>query len=355
MPPLLPQSTGATFYVATTGADSNPGTINQPWRTIQKAFNTLTAGQIALVRGGTYTQSVVMTRAGSATAPITVRNYPGETAIIHPGGTGSMDYPVRITAGAAYFRLQGFVIEHGPLDGTVNLYVSDGQQPQPQAAHDIEIRENEIRDGMGTGVLVAPRTSRVHLIGNSVHDNGVGTAHQHQGLYFQGQNGLIANNNVYDQPNGFGIQVRGEDTLIPANNVIVTQNTSVGNSLAGIVVENTASNVRVTNNISAFNGTNGIFGFYCCGPYLPGNVGYNNDLYGNPSGGTRNSSGTVIDFSGGNLSGDPRFVNRGASDFHLLTGSGALDLAHSAYSMAFDRENLQRPRGPAPDLGAHER
>jgi hypothetical protein len=355
MPPLLGQSTGATFYVATTGSDSNPGTLSQPWRTIQKAFSTLTPGQIALVRGGTYTQSVVMTRAGTLAAPITVRNYPGETAIIHPGGNGSMDYPVRITAGAAYFRLQGFVIENAPLDGTVNLYVSDGGQPQPQAAHDIEIRGNEIRNGMGTGLLVAPRTARVHLIGNDVHDNGIGTAHQHQGLYFEGQDGLISNNIVYDQPNGFGIQVRGEDTSINANNVIVTQNTSVGNSLAGFVVENTASNIRVVNNISAFNGTWGIYGYYCCGPYLPGNVGYNNDLFGNASGATRNSSGTVINFSGGNLSGDPRFVNRSAADFHLLAGSGALDLALSVHSMGFDRDDLARPRGPAPDLGAHER
>ena len=136
--------------------------------------------------------------------------------------------PVRITAGAAYFRLQGFVIENAPLDGTVNVYVSDGQQDQPQAAHDIEIRGNEIRNGKGTGLLVAPRTARVHLIGNKVHDNGFGTEHQHQGLYFQGQDGLISNNIVYDQPNGFGIQVRGEDTSINTNNVIVTQNTSVG-------------------------------------------------------------------------------------------------------------------------------
>jgi hypothetical protein len=36
---------GATFYVSTTGSDSNPGTPAAPWRTIQKAFNTLTAGQ----------------------------------------------------------------------------------------------------------------------------------------------------------------------------------------------------------------------------------------------------------------------------------------------------------------------
>jgi hypothetical protein len=340
--------------VSTTGSDSNPGTLAQPWRTIQKAFNTLRAGEVALVRGGVYTQSVVMTRSGSAVAPITVRNYPGEQPVIHPGGSGSMDYPVRITAGAAYFRLQGFVIENAPLDTTVNVYISDGQVQQPQAAHDIELRDNEIRNGMGTGVLVAPWTERVHLIGNAVHDNGIGTAHQHQGLYFQGQDGLIANNAVYDQPNGFGIQVRGEDTSIAANNIIVTENTAVGNSLAGVVVENTASNVKVVNNVSAFNGTYGIHGYYCCGPILPGNVGFNNVLYGNGSGPTRNTTGTIVDFSGGNILSDPRFRDRAAADFRLQIGSAALDSALLGFAPGFDRDELARPRGPAADVGAHE-
>jgi hypothetical protein len=354
LPPLLPLSVGSTYYVSTTGSDSNPGTLAQPWRTIQKAFNTLRAGETALVRGGIYTQSVVMTRSGSAVAPITVKNYPGEQPVIHPGGSGSMDYPVRITAGAAYFRLQGFLIENAPLDTTVNVYISDGQVQQPQAAHDIELRDNEIRNGMGTGVLVAPWTERVHLIGNSVHDNGIGTAHQHQGLYFQGQHGLIANNAVYDQPNGFGIQVRGEDTSIAANDIIVTENTAVGNSLAGVVVENTASNVKVVNNVSAFNGTYGIYGYYCCGPTLPGNVGFNNVLYGNGSGATRNSSGTIVDFSGGNILSDPRFLNRAGADFHLQAGSAAVDSALLNFSPAFDRDELARPRGAAADIGAHE-
>jgi hypothetical protein len=306
------------------------------------------------VRAGVYTQSVVMTRAGTWLAPITVKNYPGEQPVIHPGGNGSMDYPVRITAGAAFFRLQGFIIENAPLDTTVNVYISDGQQEQPQAAHDIEFRDNEVRNSVGSGLLVAPRTERVHLIGNSVHGNGTGTAHQHQGLYFQGQYGLIANNAVYDQPNGFGIQVRGEDTSIVANSIIITENTSVGNSLAGIVVENTASNVTIVNNVSAFNGTYGIHGYYCCGLILPGNVGFNNVLYGNGSGATRNTTGTIIDFSGGNMLTDPRFRDRAGADFRLNVGSAAVDTALLNFSPSFDRDELARPHGPASDVGAHE-
>jgi Disaggregatase related/Protein of unknown function (DUF1565) len=348
----LAASTGTAFYVSTAGSDANPGTASAPWRTIQRALNDLQAGQIAYVRAGTYSQSIVMRRAGTATAPITVRNFPGEDPVIQPGGTGSMDYPVRITAGAAFFRLSGFVIQKAPLDTTVNVWVSDGQTTQPAAAHDIEVSDNEIRSAVGTGMLVAPNTKNVHVLRNSIHDNGTGTAHQHQGLYVQGQDALVANNLVYSQPHGFGIQVRGEDTAVAANRVMVVDNTSVGNQLAGIVVENTATNTTVVNNVSAFNGTVGIYGYYCCGSSLPGNVAYGNLLYGNADGPT--GGGSVIDFSKDNILADPKFVNRVGLDFHLGSGSAAIDRALGPYSKRDDRDGYPRPTGAAPDVGAYE-
>lgn len=341
--------------MAKTGSDSNPGTSDEPWLTIQKALDTLTAGQTALVGAGTYTQSLVMDRSGTAAEPITVKAAPGEQPVIHASGTTSNDYPVRITAGAAYFRLQGFVIENAPLDGTVNVWVSDGQKDQPQAAHDIEILGNEIRDGKGTGMLVSPRTERVHVVGNSVHGNGFGTEHQHQGIYVQGQNAVIAENIVYDQPNGFGIQVRGEDARRAANNVLVTQNTSVNNSLAGIVIESTASNVTVVNNISSFNGTYGIHGYYCCGTSLPDNIAHDNVLFGNADGPTYNTSGrSVVAFSD-NLLGNPLFVDRENGDFHLQAGSAALNVALPGFSLRYDRQGVTRPKQAGPESGAYER
>ena len=52
-----------------------------------------------------------MRRAGTASAPITVRAYPGESAVVRPAGAGELDYPLRITSGAAHFRFRGFVVE----------------------------------------------------------------------------------------------------------------------------------------------------------------------------------------------------------------------------------------------------
>jgi len=304
-----------------------------------------------------------MSRAGTAIAPITVAAYPGEHPVVHPGGSGSMDYPVRITAGAAYFRFSGFVVEGGPLHTTMNIWISDAQRypPLPPPTHHIEISNCEVRSGMGTGVFVSPNTDSVHLIGNSVHDNGDGSR-QHQGLYFQGQNGLIMNNLVYHHTNGFGIQVRGNypdpDTQveIPARNVVVTANTVVGNSYSGIMVENNATLTTVVNNISAFNGTHGVVGYdNGYGEVLPGNVAYNNDGYANPDGQFGNTGRAIIDFSRGNVVGDPRFVDRLLNDYRLLSGSAAVDVGLLPVSPADDYAGQARPRGPMPDLGAHER
>ena len=97
------------------------------------------------------------------------------------------------------------------------------------------------------------------MIANLVHDNG-DQMHQHQGIYFQGQKGLVADNVVYGH-DGFGIVVRGNypdpDTTveIASRRTIVTGNTVVGNSLSGIMVENNAAHTLVVNNISVANGS----------------------------------------------------------------------------------------------------
>jgi hypothetical protein len=76
-----------TYYVSSTsGNDSNNGSINSPWKTIQKAANTVTAGNTVIVRGGTYKEKVNMKTSGTASAYITFKNYDGETPIID--GTG---------------------------------------------------------------------------------------------------------------------------------------------------------------------------------------------------------------------------------------------------------------------------
>jgi hypothetical protein len=64
---------GPIRYVATSGSDSNPGTQALPWRTIQKAANTMVAGDTCVVLPGSYGERVQVSRSGSPGAPVTYR------------------------------------------------------------------------------------------------------------------------------------------------------------------------------------------------------------------------------------------------------------------------------------------
>ena len=60
----------ATYTVAPNGADSNPGTEAQPFRTIQKAADVAAAGDTVHVRAGVYAENVIIKNSGTEGRPI---------------------------------------------------------------------------------------------------------------------------------------------------------------------------------------------------------------------------------------------------------------------------------------------
>jgi hypothetical protein len=54
------------------------------------------------------------------------------------------------------------------------------------------------------------------------------------------------------------------------------------------------------------------------------------------------------------LNMDPRFVNAANGDFHLMTGSPAIDAADPAATLSTDYDGVSRPQGAGRDLGAFE-
>src|SRR3989344_48489 len=56
---------GSTYYVSPLGSDTNPGTLISPFRTIQKAANTVTLGGTVRVLAGTYNEEVSITVSGT--------------------------------------------------------------------------------------------------------------------------------------------------------------------------------------------------------------------------------------------------------------------------------------------------
>ena len=77
----------ATYYIAPGGCDSNPGTLSQPFFTLNKAWSVVSAGDMIYMRGGTYRYNTTGTdisgKNGSAGNYINIWAYPGEHPIIN--------------------------------------------------------------------------------------------------------------------------------------------------------------------------------------------------------------------------------------------------------------------------------
>jgi hypothetical protein len=135
--------TGTQFYVATTGDDSNPGTLSQPWRTIQKAMNSATPGSTVNIRGGTYRERLVLNVSGSAGNYITFQPYGfsgapscgGYTGLACGGeqvlldyaylGTNTSTTPLFHITGKSYIRVQGLTFQNltctGPMQQLLRI------------------------------------------------------------------------------------------------------------------------------------------------------------------------------------------------------------------------------------------
>lgn len=82
---LGPCAGAGQFYVSPTGSDqTGSGTFNNPWNSVQHAvMSDLQPGDTVYLRGGVYYESdIIVMLQGTQEAPITIRSYPGEQAVI---------------------------------------------------------------------------------------------------------------------------------------------------------------------------------------------------------------------------------------------------------------------------------
>ena len=74
---------GTTYFVAPGGKDSNTGTsVEQPFRTLQRAASALGSGDTCLIRAGVYRECVRLTRSGEQKKPIAFAPYQSERVIV---------------------------------------------------------------------------------------------------------------------------------------------------------------------------------------------------------------------------------------------------------------------------------
>jgi len=337
----LGRSRGKVRYVARWGANGAAGTKLHPWRTVQHGLDALRPGWTLLIRSGTYRQNLIMRRAGSGVAPISVRNYPGDHPVLR--GRGTPAHPLEVAGSASYVRFRGLVFAGATGYRTTNIYVSG-------SADHIEFSNCVSRDSEGQGLFSDRGTSSIRVIGCYFHDNGGGEAPNHgHNLYLEGSRHVIANNVIAGAKRGFGIQ------LYPASDrVVIASNTIVANREDGLLIGSEGSeattNAIVVNNILAFNGRYGL-STYWGGAVGTGNYAINNLAWANRSGGLSVRGVSVL----GAKTGNPHFVDRRKRNFRLKADSAARDKALASLSPGSDYRGLRRPQGPGDDIGAFER
>jgi len=268
---------GATYYVATSGSDANPGRETQPWGTIQKAAVTLTAGDTVYVKAGTYKERVVLQNSGSYGNYITYSAYPGDTVIIDGTGIavarwgGLFDVSDR-----SYLKISGFRITNSAsagifADNSSHIIINKNYTYNTFSSgigiwysDNIIIDGNEVElacnDGAQECITVAI-TDTFEIKNNHVHHGGPGTLGG-EGIDAKdgSSNGKVYKNHVHDIPNRQGIYVDAWDKH--TYNIDVFRNIvrdcaddgfSVASEAGGLL-----ENVIIYNNIAYNNGSVGI-------------------------------------------------------------------------------------------------
>ncbi|HHH54169.1 MAG TPA: hypothetical protein ENK91_10955, partial [Bacteroidetes bacterium] len=83
-----------SYFVATNGDNSNDGSISSPWATVKYALTQLIAGDTLNIREGVYYESTItLTLQGTASDPVVIRSYQGESVTISGGSDQFLNAP----------------------------------------------------------------------------------------------------------------------------------------------------------------------------------------------------------------------------------------------------------------------
>jgi len=425
---LTPLGTYAeTYWVATNGNNGNScgaaQSQNTPKATITNATGCMTGGDTLILRCGTYNQTIDDTIPnGSPAGNTIVRAETKGCAILRPNNKSSVDgYSLVIlgrTQDRSYITLDGLVVDGSNtsqgMGGIILTVQGPFDHPPTGDIHHITVQNCEIRNlaanyqnwsdsnaFMVTGHQNTLRNNAVHDIGNNQSNNPGDDFAFPYGIYFNGDDHVIENNEWY-RIAGYTIHMFGASDTIHGNNPMFADRNIFRNNYvhdAGTSLFCGGHSNHIYNNIFANIGRGLIgggpspfqgglqIGGYCDGNSSGENQVYNNTIWHSnwqcislSLGGGESTSNNIIrnnicyqndggdgifQNAGGsgnvqdhNLLGpNPLFANTGAADFHLNTGSPAINTGLIADNICTDgtptRDGANRCQGNI-DMGALE-
>jgi hypothetical protein len=208
----------AVFYVAPTGADTNPGTTTSPFRTIQRGVNALRSGYTLLIKPGTYSEQVNLGRLGNPTLPITIAAVTSGTVTVNGGHAG---WTMGAETSVGNLQIRGLTITNG-LTGLLFLYASR-----------LSLTDMAIY-GCGDAVIIRDGV-QVTLTNVYAHNNDRGILLNYGGSL--GINGLLVQNCTASVNGGSGGDKDGFAVLDFCTHVIVRDCVAYGNGGSGFDVK----------------------------------------------------------------------------------------------------------------------
>ena len=274
-----------TYYVSTNGDDDNPGTEAMPWGSVDKAANTMVAGDIVYVKQGTYSGFDV-TRSGTADNYISYLAYPGDKPVI---GQIYFQY------GASYNKFVGLEIIPASGGGVIMDHNNDHNIISNCHIHDLGTVGVDISGGSDYNIV---EDCIIHDCGDyAIHTSGttnIGNIIRRNECYRIGDDGFnfspstrdtqVINNVIYDvdlegDGNADGIHLFDYGSAIVRGNLVYIDSDSVG----GVFWINGGKNHIIENNtFIGLPGFSASFGGIVCieltsNAILKNNIGYSSD------------------------------------------------------------------------------
>jgi Right handed beta helix region/Pel9A-like, right handed beta helix region len=388
--PGAPQRGGATYHVSPTGSDSNPGSEARPFRTIQKAADSVKPGDTVLVGDGVYAYSgpndchgkvvVCVSRGGAPDNWVVFRSKNKWGAKID-GGEGKAGAGFVAQGGASYVRIQDF-----EMTGLANANGSAGGIDLFDGGSHFQVIGNRIHNigrvctntsNGQNGVFI--EADNVLVEANLIHDvgrlapgeqgcrpsNEYWKNHDHGVYHDRGDHVTIRNNVIYNIKQGWAIQVwpKSRAHMNILNNTIAFGNQHKGKLGAIVMWAPSTGGMKVSDSTIANNifyevNTAAIWmgGESGAEPMRFANVRISNNVISN---GVLLSTEKNVGASGLILADnlektDPKFADPAAFDFHLRSDSPAIDAGLALPGVGADYDGRARQRGGRVDIGAYE-
>jgi parallel beta-helix repeat protein len=368
----------STLYVdrnASACSDSGNGSSATPYCTIGAAAAQAKAGQTVTVASGSYAESVTVKNSGTASAPIVFMATPGANVVVNGGGVSAHGFTI---SGKSWVTIRGFTVTATTSSG---IYLSGGSNDTVSGNHvtyagspiqgkiaagielkgtvDSVVSANTCDHDTRAGIYLQSSANRNVITGNVTTNNAAGYTRMAPGIDVRTSSNTVADNLSHDNEDS-GLQFytgasantvvdnvayrngdHGIDDLNAPNQVIVG-NSVYGNVTAGINLEGSSTGGTVENNISVDNGINSprtssdirVDSVSVAGAIVDHNQVYLHGgsvlyIWGKTSYASLSAFRVASGQEAHGIQADPRWRSPNGGDFHLLSGSPAIDSANS--------------------------